>query len=296
MFLSLGTLYHGLKTLEVGKEVDFEPDNQGTNPYSVLKTPTMDTTLLRYILIGISLFIALFVLAGSILMTLRGDDFIFKDLVHRVMILAMLLVGIVLLSQIAQVLGMTDALWFVGSGAENHPIELGVSGGGALDDGVRAMSPYAPVIIFTFLVVIFGLIGYIAVKHIILPQYEMAKIENVNIKKKEKALTYLNRGIKDLSTGMDIRSAIIYCYLQMEELVSRKKNMESDTMTPEEFKKNAREVLEIEGRSLDNLTDLFLEARYSKHPLSEEMRKEAIRSLTDFKENLEVITRTPSSN
>ena len=86
---------------------------------------------------------------------------------------------------------------------------------------------------------------------------------------------------------MDVRKSIIYCYLQMEEEVEMKGSIESENMTPREFKAEVIRVFGIGGQPLDRLVLLFEEARYSTHDLDEGKRSIAIDSLISFKKALE---------
>ena len=46
-------------------------------------------------------------------------------------------------------------------------------------------------------------------------------------------------------------------------------------MTPGEFEKETKEKLELKDKSLDELTDLYEEARYSEHEISSKKSEKA---------------------
>jgi hypothetical protein len=90
--------------------------------------------------------------------------------------------------------------------------------------------------------------------------------------------------IAELETQADPRSAILAAYGRMEAQLGRPK--EARTLTPREFATRARGRLHESRASLQALTALFEEARYSDHPMDEEDRAAALAALKDIESEM----------
>ncbi len=96
----------------------------------------------------------------------------------------------------------------------------------------------------------------------------------------------VDTAIKDLHTGKDVRSSIMRCYQKMCNILEESGISNEKSMTPREFRTHADEKLGVSTSRIDDLTDLFEEARYSSHSLSERDRDRALNNLKALKKGL----------
>ena len=82
-----------------------------------------------------------------------------------------------------------------------------------------------------------------------------------------------------LTTAADPRMAIIACYEAMEAVLAEHGSARSESDTPTEFLDRAVGAGLIRSDAAGTLTDLFREARFSRHPLGERDREAAIGAL-----------------
>ena len=78
------------------------------------------------------------------------------------------------------------------------------------------------------------------------------------------------------------RSVVIRCYNDMCMIVLGKGVRGFRPLTPAEFKVKIKADLGIGGSSVDQLTTLFEEAKYSHHPIMEEHKARALDALKAF--------------
>ncbi len=98
--------------------------------------------------------------------------------------------------------------------------------------------------------------------------------------------TTLDRTMRDLRSGEDVRSTIIRCYQKMCYNLQDKGIKQEDYITPREFRKIAISRLPVTDRTVGALTSLFEEARYSTHALGEAHKKRALTTLERLKGEL----------
>lgn len=96
----------------------------------------------------------------------------------------------------------------------------------------------------------------------------------------------VDTAIKELHTGKDVRSTIMRCYKKMCNILEESGVSNDKSMTPREFRTRADEKLGASASRIDDLTDLFEEARYSSHSLSEDDREGALDNLKALREEL----------
>jgi hypothetical protein len=82
-----------------------------------------------------------------------------------------------------------------------------------------------------------------------------------------------------LTTAADPRTAIIACYEAMEAVLAEHGSARNESDTPTEFLDRAVGAGLIRSDAAGTLTDLFREARFSRHPLRERDREGAIVAL-----------------
>jgi hypothetical protein len=91
------------------------------------------------------------------------------------------------------------------------------------------------------------------------------------------AVLAVGAAITELEAHPDPRSAILAAYARMAVRLGRPG--EDKTLTPREFARKSGWRLRQSATSLEQLTSLFEEARYSDHPMGEEERERALASL-----------------
>jgi multisubunit Na+/H+ antiporter MnhC subunit len=101
------------------------------------------------------------------------------------------------------------------------------------------------------------------------------------------AADVISRTIKELQRGDDFRLAIIRCYRRFCRLLGEHGIRKQDILTPRELEALAFERFRLKKTSLDKLTLLFEEARYSPHEISGDNRAEAVMCLHAIKTELE---------
>ncbi len=90
-----------------------------------------------------------------------------------------------------------------------------------------------------------------------------------------------------LETDDRHRKVIFKAYIRMEEILARYGFLRKESQTPDEFRDAMEAALpHMRSESLRSLTDLFVEARYSEHQLSDAHRKEAVESLKDIRSEI----------
>lgn len=83
----------------------------------------------------------------------------------------------------------------------------------------------------------------------------------------------------DLDTEVEPREAVIACYVRMEAALADAGTPRAVTETPMELLRRVLDEYDVPAADVRRLTDLFTEARFSPHPVTDEMRRAARRSL-----------------
>jgi hypothetical protein len=92
-----------------------------------------------------------------------------------------------------------------------------------------------------------------------------------------------------LTTAADPRMAIIACYEAMEAVLTEHGSARNESDTPTEFLDRAVGAGLIRSNAAGTLTDLFREARFSRHPLGERDREAAIGALARLRAEVDQI-------
>ena len=92
-----------------------------------------------------------------------------------------------------------------------------------------------------------------------------------------------------LTTAADPRMAIIACYEAMEAVLTEHGSARNESDTPTEFLDRAVGAGLIRSDAAGTLTDLFREARFSRHPLGERDREAAIGALARLRAEVDEI-------
>ena len=93
--------------------------------------------------------------------------------------------------------------------------------------------------------------------------------------------------IRDLESGEDFRAAVLRCYKTMVLLFEQRGTRALPSQTAREFEADALRGMGVPQESIDDLTSLFEEARYSQHAIGERQRDDAIECLGTIRGRLE---------
>jgi hypothetical protein len=88
--------------------------------------------------------------------------------------------------------------------------------------------------------------------------------------------------IDNLEQNDDYRQAVINCYRQMCDWLSRQGLHKNDFQTPREFAMVSKDYLRIAPETLYTLTQIFEKARYSKKPININDKNQAIQCLNEI--------------
>jgi crotonobetainyl-CoA:carnitine CoA-transferase CaiB-like acyl-CoA transferase len=92
----------------------------------------------------------------------------------------------------------------------------------------------------------------------------------------------------DLDTEVEPREAVIACYVRMEAALASSGAPRGATETPLELLRRVLDAYDVPAADVHRLTELFTEARFSHHPVTDEMRAAARRSLAAVADALAV--------
>jgi len=98
-----------------------------------------------------------------------------------------------------------------------------------------------------------------------------------------------DRAITELHEGEDVRDIIIRNYQKMLIILEKEGIKQEISFTPRELEKLALNKLSLTEETIDEMTRLFEEAKYSDHPLGDKERTRAIDNFKQIKEELEGI-------
>lgn len=97
-------------------------------------------------------------------------------------------------------------------------------------------------------------------------------------------------GSEALEYQGDAREAVIACYAAMEDALGAQGNGRRAADTPEDFLQRVTGARLIPAEPARLLTDLFREARFSRHPIAEAQRDQARDALAEIAEHLRART------
>ncbi len=96
-----------------------------------------------------------------------------------------------------------------------------------------------------------------------------------------------DRAIREIHNGEDIKDVIIRNYQKMLIILEEEGIHQEISFTPRELEKKALSKLPLKEKTIDEMTTLFEEAKYSDHPLKEEKRDRAMENFRQIKAELE---------
>jgi Domain of unknown function (DUF4129) len=100
-------------------------------------------------------------------------------------------------------------------------------------------------------------------------------------------------GRSALRTFDDAKSAIIACYVAMEQSLAERGAARTMADTPDELLARATQTQIVHGTAPARLTALFYEARFSSHPMDQAQRQAAEQALNELAQALDDQSRAP---
>jgi hypothetical protein len=100
-------------------------------------------------------------------------------------------------------------------------------------------------------------------------------------------------GRSALRTFDDAKSAIIACYVAMEQSLAERGAARAMADTPDELLARATQTQIVHGTAPARLTALFYEARFSSHPMDQRQRQAAEQALNELAQALDNQSREP---
>jgi len=167
---------------------------------------------------------------------------------------------------------------------------LGGSGepGGGASSGQAGRTP-STVLLWVGIAVVVLYVAFFAYRF--LPRlHEVITYEEPAGKGRRELARAVRTAIRDLETGEDFRAAVLRCYKTMVLLFEQHGRAALPSQTAREFEADALRVMGISQASIDDLTSLFEEARYSTHAIGERQRDGAIECLGSIRGQLEAAT------
>ncbi len=104
--------------------------------------------------------------------------------------------------------------------------------------------------------------------------------------KEENISKTADRALEELHEGKNVRDVIIRNYQKMCLILERKGVNQEISYTPRELENKALNQLSLKEKTIDKMTKLFEEAKYSDHPLKEKERDRAIENFKQIRDQL----------
>jgi hypothetical protein len=96
----------------------------------------------------------------------------------------------------------------------------------------------------------------------------------------------LDDSLDELRDEPDPRKAVIAAYARLERVLAAHRLGRVPSETPNEYLSRILEQLDVERSSVRRLTDLFTEAKFSRHDVDPSMKEEAILALSTVRDEL----------
>ncbi len=104
---------------------------------------------------------------------------------------------------------------------------------------------------------------------------------------KEDISSTADRALTELHEGDDVRDVVIRNYQKMLIILEEEGVHQDISFTPRELEKMVLAKLTLTEETIDEMTELFEEAKYSDHPLGEKERNRAMDNFKQIREELE---------
>lgn len=144
-----------------------------------------------------------------------------------------------------------------------------------------------PIALFAFAAIIIAVYLFAASSRALPALLDAARSrEPERARRRLEAAHVVTRTLLDLEAGGDFRTAVMACYQRMCSLLERKGVARQETLTPREIEGRALAELGLSQASVDDLTGLFEEARYSDHEIGPAQRDRARECLNAIRREL----------
>ena len=169
-------------------------------------------------------------------------------------------------------------------GGQSQPPAAG--GIGSLNDIPRSTAYPIAAVVF---VIILGAVYVFSFSARVFPHLADALKgrEPARARRRLEAAKAVRQTLLDLEAGTDFRTAVVACYQRMCSLIATRGILRQETLTAREIEGLALAELGLSETSVDDLTGLFEEARYSAHEIGPGERDHAVECLTAIRRELE---------
>ncbi len=281
---SIGNLIFNVERLNIGEEITLDTPEQEEGGSYLASSSTVAETV-RYMMIGLTAIGLIITIGGIIWGALSKDKAFLKSLIYP-----MIGGGLAILFFVG-VFAYTDA-----EKSEYTHNEL-LESGYTVSDGTGSADYTEPSnvkpegmdmaisIMFVVGAVAIIALGIFAISQITNLRSESLSDIDIEAMTEEVGQT-IQKAMDDMTSGTDVRSSIMRCYIDMCKLASKHGISDEEHMTPREFESMIGSKLPVADDKLHDLIMIFEEARYSDHDLSEEMRNKAMLALGSIKDDL----------
>lgn len=282
LVLIVSTLAYNVRFLDTGGEqLPAEPTVIPPGP-GVPFGPSGETFRLLFVGMILSLFVVSAIVAY--IAWRRGDD-VAKilspwELLGYVFGIGLLL--LMLLNWDVVVAGVTGLIRFV---SLSPPPEPGAPGAGYEPWATSNAFPIAAVLF----AIVLGVILIVNFSRSLFPGLAaVLDFGRADREKRKIAAEVVRKAVRQLETGGDYRTAVLACYQRMCSFLERQGVRSQETKTAREIEEEALRRLGLSQGSVDVLTGLFEEARYSAHEVGPAQRDRAVSCLEAIRRELEV--------
>jgi len=278
----MGLLAYNLRHVDPGAEE--LPPLPDIEPPAEVAAGEGTGNALRVLFVGILLTFVVLMVAGSVYLYIRGVK-IWKlvspwELLGFALAIAFLVSTFLFWDQIYE--GLNNFVRWVTGQRESD------SGGTGSPGPLPPTATSPSFFVLAAAVVIVGVYA-VAFALLFLPKMYGIVVEQppeVGRPKRELART-MRRAIEDLLAGEDFRSAVLRCYHSMTLLFAQHGLRPDAAQTAREFESDALRSYGVSRETIDDLTSLFEEARYSTHAIGEAQRDTAVACLDGIRRQLE---------
>lgn len=281
----LALLAFNLRNLDPGSE-ELPPPPVTEEPPEVVAQEGAGNALRALYTYFIALLI-LVVFVGGLLMGLRGVKF--SKLFSPWELLGFLLAAVVLVLAFVYWDSVLAALEAVFSGLSGGDPPPGTTPGNGTGDPPSLPTATGPASIALYAIVALATVYVIVFAVAFLPKlYRTVSLREPDAGRGRRELARAVRtAIKDLESGEDLRAAVLRCYKTMVLLFESRGMRQEPHQTAREWEAEALGGMGVSPDSIEDLTSLFEEARYSTHPIGVPQRDRALSSLASIRTELE---------
>lgn len=239
-------------------------------------------SVLRILLISFLLILVTFIVGGVLYLKSKGKGIHFP--LHELIGGLGILVAFLVLYLVLMNLGGPTAT-FEGERELGYPADT--------EDGVPGLSTSSATPIgLIFVGVAFGIVlTGVLLSRWLSQRNEAARTEQTVEEARRRAALSLEDAIYRLDIGEDVRSVILRCYDEMTKLFREKGLKYGRDLTARELESLVRKSLRLSDAYAVRLRELFEEARYSTHSMSEKSKEMAIGCLKSVKGSLDALKR-----